>query len=791
MIQANPFYLVRGLSRWGLPALPPPEPGFHPESVDGFDVAIAAISSANPNCEVVFCDVFDTLLQRDVAPAEAIHEMAARYLGDILRQRKLRHSVAELLAARKSVTAMLAAKSHEEGRHGEYRLADVLCELSSQLLPDDITASSKIAADCLAYELRQELRHTAVVPGAASFLARLKKHYRLVCLTDTPLDRDTVSRLLHEAGLSELIDAIHVSSELGVNKRSGTLFDFGLAAAGITASQAVHVGDNPLSDWVIPQSKGIASVLLQHRDVFVDHARFVQCREAAQTFGCPDYLQEDHQDDTGLTKACRLGRDHFSLAFALFALQVLHLEKAHCFDRIYFVARDGYLPWQAFQRLAAQLDDPWAMSALAKVEYLHLSRVSTLCPQDKEGLDDAFNYSTLVHGRSAIPSFFATLGLDLESYATLLQDEGFTAEDLASASLETIAKLRQRIFSTGSHLSRKLREDLDHKRDLLGAYLNGKGFFSAGKVLLVDAGWRYRIAHNLEVALGSHDDFPELHCALLGYTDELPSRKSIVHPGFLFDARRINPIENLLLRHREIIEAIASAPEGSCMGYAPVADGRATPILQLGDYENELRNEIQQGVLIGVEQFASLYDRYQLGPEFQLHATTQLLWPILDHTHPFHEVVAELALPDAAALSLSSTSTGDRNAGSFISELGQRIEVNLGLHGPTAPPTQPLEKLLGLVQKAMGSDKPIILWGMGLIGKLVYPHIADRVAHVLDADPALHGQRYGGHIISSPDVLTTNDWERHLVIFTALTRSRPSLLTQISAEVLFAGDWLA
>lgn len=794
MIEANPFYLIRGLTRWTLPELPPCDPGRHPESLDSFDAALAAIPASNPECEVVFCDVFDTLLQRNVAPAEVIHEKTNRYLRAFFREGEERPSEAALMATRKEVTETLAARGHESGCHGEYHLADVFSELSNRLLPDDGDAARRLAHACMAYEIRQERRHMSEVPGAAAFLRQLKNNYRVVCLTDTPMDKTTVEALLADAGLSSYIDGLYVSSELGANKRSGSLFDMAMTREKVDAGRIVHLGDHPLSDWVVPRSQGIQALLLQHRSVFSSHANFVQRRSAARIFGCPEYLAPPPDEQKAETQAFRLGRDHFSLTFSLFALQLLELDKEHRFDRIYFVARDGYLPQQALLHFATKLDDPWAEATLAKIDYLHLSRASTLCPMDSEAMDDALNYSTLVHGRNAVPSFFATLGLDTEDYETLLEKEGFTAGDMASASLETLAKLRQRIFSSESVLGKTLREDLARKRRSLHAYLEGKGFFSAEKVLLVDAGWRYRIAHNLEVALGKQAAFPEVHCALLGYTNELPLERTRVHPGFLFDARRSNPLEGLLLRHREIIEAISTAPEGSCTGYTPTATGLSVPVLRAGNYENPTRHEIQQGILAGVDRFASQYDRYQIGEEFQLHAVIQLLLPLLDAGHALHEVITRMALPDANAeilYPLAPVGSEQQSVGSFISRLSDRIEVNLGLGGPTAPPTRPLEKLLGLVQRALSSDKPVILWGMGLVGKLLYPHVADQVAYLVDADSALHGQRYGRHVIGSPDALTNGGGENHLVIFTALTRSRPAQLAELQAEVLFAGDWLA
>jgi hypothetical protein len=335
-------------------------------------------------------------------------------------------------------------------------------------------------------------------------------------------------------------------------------------------------------------------------------------------------------------------------------------------------------------------------------------------------------------------------------------------------------------------LGKKLKQDIASKRQQLQTYLSNKGFFSAKKILLVDAGWRYRIAHNLEAAFGDEAEFPEVHCALLGYTDELPSSRTTVHPGFLFDARRINPIEKLLVLHREVIEAIAVASEGSCTGYRKTSDNQVQPVTQMGHYEDPARNKIQAGILAGVDAFGSLFTRFHMGQEFQLHALIKLLRPVLDPTHSSRRALASLPLPDAK----KSLDKRDQ-VGTFMSEVLPPITVSLGQGDSMSSPTKNLEKLLGLIQQLMASKEPIILWGMGLIGKLIYPHIAPRISHVVDMDASLHGHSYGQHVITSPEALDPLVWEKHTVVFTPLTRSRPALLGEKSGNVIFSAEWIS
>jgi HAD superfamily hydrolase (TIGR01509 family) len=53
---------------------------------------------------------------------------------------------------------------------------------------------------------------------------------------------------LARAGLEGLVDAVVVSGEVGVSKPAAALFERALAALGLGAAQALHLGDDPVRD---------------------------------------------------------------------------------------------------------------------------------------------------------------------------------------------------------------------------------------------------------------------------------------------------------------------------------------------------------------------------------------------------------------------------------------------------------------------------------------------------------------------------------------------------------------
>ena len=81
--------------------------------------------------------------------------------------------------------------------------------------------------------------------------------------------------VLEGLDLARRVDAVVVSSELGVAKPNPAIFRHALARLGVAAREAIHVGDHSLEDVEGAQGAGMAALHL---------------RRAAPGSGCPDLL---------------------------------------------------------------------------------------------------------------------------------------------------------------------------------------------------------------------------------------------------------------------------------------------------------------------------------------------------------------------------------------------------------------------------------------------------------------------------------------------------------------------
>ena len=69
--------------------------------------------------------------------------------------------------------------------------------------------------------------------------------------------------ILSHLGVAEFFDDIVISSEVGADKPSARIFSAALARAGVAASEALHVGDEPEADWLGAERAGLRAFHLQ------------------------------------------------------------------------------------------------------------------------------------------------------------------------------------------------------------------------------------------------------------------------------------------------------------------------------------------------------------------------------------------------------------------------------------------------------------------------------------------------------------------------------------------------
>lgn len=301
------------------------------------------------------CDIFDTAIRRTLArPEHVFLAVGARLQGSI-------PCTPEAFAAYRQTAERAARATAEQQGHDEVRLAEIYDWLhAAGIVPDPIRAArTEFEVEC------------AVCVPIEAVRAATAGHPGLVFASDTQWPGPWLQELLASCGYPPA-RRVFSSADLRLSKHTGRLFPAMLAALGTPAADVIHVGDNPVSDQQRPRAQDIAAHLL---------SRPRPPQESLQASDHITRLAISHADARPPLPQgpAAVGAMLARLATPLligFALFIIAEARRRGLSRIYFLARDGYLPMAIVQRLLT------ASGAAAEfsLHYLEVSRVAMKHP---------------------------------------------------------------------------------------------------------------------------------------------------------------------------------------------------------------------------------------------------------------------------------------------------------------------------------------------------------------------------------------------------------------------------
>lgn len=193
-------------------------------------------------------------------------------LGTLVALRPPWHAFAAILRERHGLVveprdaerAFSAEIAYYRAHHVEGRDARTLAELRGRcadVLARELPAAVSLAlssAQLAAAMLRALCFET--YPDVADTLAGLRaRGCRLVVVSNWDI---SLTAVLEELGLLELLDGVVTSAEVGAPKPAGAIFEAALARAGVEPAGAVHVGDSFALDVRGALAAGVAAILL-------------------------------------------------------------------------------------------------------------------------------------------------------------------------------------------------------------------------------------------------------------------------------------------------------------------------------------------------------------------------------------------------------------------------------------------------------------------------------------------------------------------------------------------------
>lgn len=203
------------------------------------------ILSAMQSVSVVSFDLFDTLIKRKVPSPEDVHILVDKRYSEQTGQKIMDYQTRRILAE---------MEAREISGSREITLKDIFSCFSG------LTEEEKATLQ----DLEMQTEYDVCTPNQymkSVYDKALADHKTVIITSDMYLPEMLIRRILEKCGYNNY-RRLFLSSEKGVTKSSGKLFDALLAEMKSKPDCILHIGDHIKSDYFRPKQKGIKASLI-------------------------------------------------------------------------------------------------------------------------------------------------------------------------------------------------------------------------------------------------------------------------------------------------------------------------------------------------------------------------------------------------------------------------------------------------------------------------------------------------------------------------------------------------
>ncbi len=326
--------------------------------------------------DVVTFDVFDTLISRNLYTPNSLFDLMELESKNIFSSDNVDLDLFGGFRNLRERAANRVIRKNKKNKKYEITLVEIYNELRK------LTGISKDSELLLRkLEIRKELQVTTKRKyGKLIFELAKKLDKRVILISDMYLSKGDIDLLLRKNGY-DLDDVnIYVSSEFGITKKHGGLFDIVKNDIGQDLS-VVHIGDNYISDYVRPRKHGLWAVHIPCANLNFESSSYAKInlnnKLLNQNLGSNIHygLVSRKFYDSKVISDSYFESNPYMLGYVSggsimlgFASWIKEKVKEGEYDKVYFLARDGYLIKSVYDKLREN------DSSLPESEYLLASR---------------------------------------------------------------------------------------------------------------------------------------------------------------------------------------------------------------------------------------------------------------------------------------------------------------------------------------------------------------------------------------------------------------------------------
>lgn len=503
----------------------------------------------NNKIDVLFFDIFDTIVTRNVHP-EYVKKIFSKRLQEEFAIRK---TDIDIYKVRNRLESELCKENEANGYDLEFKFDDMLVKLYKELhLKEKNITLEYFLEFCNKIELNVEEKVQNLdleVIELAKYAQT--KQVKTVCLSDFYHNTENIKKLFDFHEISSFFDEIYVSSDFLLTKRTGRLYKE-IIDKYFKNDKIAMIGDNLISDYQNALKYNILAHKLDRKEQFEFYDKH---QKSVHT---PKNLQ--NQLDSIFVKKYEY-IDFKELSFTIFYfIYKLYLElKMKNIKNIFFFSREG-------QFLKTIFDDFLELNNLSKdikSHYLIVSRKSTficsLKALEKENFETLFRQ----YRRMSILDFLKNLNFnnDIIQEISNIIDINKVQEDLPTS--EAFVKLKNiQVFKNTYEKNR-----LEQKNNII-KYIEqfGVNIYDEG-ISIVDAGWKGTIQDHLFLIFDKKIQFNGYYIGLL--IDLMKNEKNY-KKGLIFNYDNKDKFYNIYSENTSLYEVFLGANHGSADKYIEV-----------------------------------------------------------------------------------------------------------------------------------------------------------------------------------------------------------------------------
>ncbi len=281
-------------------------------------------------------DIFDTLITRKTATPTGIFAVM---------QNKLQENYIENIDSYIKNNFYYLRINAERMAHFDKPTEEVTLEMIYSAIKTVGSISESQIEALMELEIQTEIDYSYPIVKNIELLKKLVYDgHKVILISDMYLDSSIIRKILlkHDEVFNDI--PLYVSSDIGYCKHTGYLFDYVKLKENAAFNEWIHIGDNSKSDVLMPQKKGIEIQPYAFCELMPIEKNALEKDESDYftqlNIGASRNARLTHDLDYSASVGSSIG----GVLFYQYALWIVNECINKGIDRLYFIARDGYIP---------------------------------------------------------------------------------------------------------------------------------------------------------------------------------------------------------------------------------------------------------------------------------------------------------------------------------------------------------------------------------------------------------------------------------------------------------------